>query len=307
MNILIFIIVFLIVLFLYLHTYFHIKTSNDLEVYEIEKPSKDKLEEICDLKQPILFQYDNEKIMNDFNLTNIVEQYGAFDIYLRNRKNDDITDEKTELYIPFILRECIELFLQDKERKYITENNMDFLNETGLSKVLQYNDYFLRPPFVSKCIYDMISGSVDSSTPLRYNLNYRNYYLVTQGECKIKLIAPVYSKYLDSTTDYLHLEHRSPIHVWDVQDKYKNSMDKVKVLEMDLKKGDIIHIPAYWWYSIHFNKLTNICNFSYRTYANTFSILPKLCIHFLQQMNVKREIIQQKIEVTMDSESKDES
>jgi len=34
--------IFCIVLFLYLHIIFHLKTSNDLEVYTIESPSKDK-------------------------------------------------------------------------------------------------------------------------------------------------------------------------------------------------------------------------------------------------------------------------
>ena len=38
--------IFCVVLFLYLHIYYHLKTSNDLEVYTIEKPSKNKLEEI---------------------------------------------------------------------------------------------------------------------------------------------------------------------------------------------------------------------------------------------------------------------
>ena len=47
--------IFCLVLFIYLHVYFHLKTSNDLEVYEIEQPSKDKLEEICDLRQPVIF------------------------------------------------------------------------------------------------------------------------------------------------------------------------------------------------------------------------------------------------------------
>ena len=46
--------IFVIVLFLYLHIFFHIKTSNDLEVYECETPDKDKLEEICGLRQPFL-------------------------------------------------------------------------------------------------------------------------------------------------------------------------------------------------------------------------------------------------------------
>ena len=44
MKIIIAALVFCIVLFLYLHVFFHLKTSDDLEMYEIEQPSKDKLE-----------------------------------------------------------------------------------------------------------------------------------------------------------------------------------------------------------------------------------------------------------------------
>jgi len=44
------ILVFCIVLFLYLHIQFHLKRSNDLEVYEIDQPSKQRLEEVCDMK-----------------------------------------------------------------------------------------------------------------------------------------------------------------------------------------------------------------------------------------------------------------
>ena len=43
--------IFCIVLFLYIHVFFHVKTSNDLEIYDIELPNKEKFEEICNLKQ----------------------------------------------------------------------------------------------------------------------------------------------------------------------------------------------------------------------------------------------------------------
>ena len=48
--------------------------------------------------------------------------------------------------------------------------------------------HFLRPSLVSNCLYDFIVGSVNSKTPLRYDLNYRNYYFVTSGKVNIKLI-----------------------------------------------------------------------------------------------------------------------
>ena len=41
MNIIIKTLVFCIVLFIYLHIFFQLKTSNDLEIYEIEQPSKE--------------------------------------------------------------------------------------------------------------------------------------------------------------------------------------------------------------------------------------------------------------------------
>jgi hypothetical protein len=57
MEILINLIIFIIVFFLYLHISFQLKINNDLEVLEIEEPTKGQLEEICDLRQPVLFNF----------------------------------------------------------------------------------------------------------------------------------------------------------------------------------------------------------------------------------------------------------
>ena len=46
--------VFCVILFFYLHIQFHLKTSDDLEIYEVDQASKEKIEEICDLRQPVL-------------------------------------------------------------------------------------------------------------------------------------------------------------------------------------------------------------------------------------------------------------
>ena len=59
--------IFCLVLFIYLHIKFHLKSSSDLEMYEIDQCSKDKLEEICDIRQPVLFDFDNQKIMETSN------------------------------------------------------------------------------------------------------------------------------------------------------------------------------------------------------------------------------------------------
>jgi hypothetical protein len=283
------ILIFCIVLFLYLHIYFQLKTSNDLEVYEIEQPSKDKLEEICDLRQPVIFDYQNDSLLESCKINTVAEHYSAFDVKLRNVKE---LDENTDLHIPITLKVALSLFNNDKDSKYIIEKNNDFLEETGLIKNFKYNDAFLRPPMVSNCFYDMVSASQNTETPLQYNVNYRNFYLVTHGKIKIKLIPPKSARYLYPTDDYENFEFRSPLNPWEIQRQYKADFDKIKTLEIELTPGKIIYIPAYWWYSVKFMEpLTSVCVFKYRTYMNTVAILPKLCMKTLQRQNTKREIV----------------
>tara|TARA_B100000900_G_scaffold398386_1_gene399690 strand:- start:3362 stop:4252 length:891 start_codon:yes stop_codon:yes gene_type:complete len=266
---------------------FHLDTSNDLEVYTIENVSKDRLEEICNLKQPVLFEYKNQNLLENINISKLEETYGAFDVKVRNIKDED---KDNETYLPLLLSEVVKIFQNKVNNKIIIENNEDFLEETGLLRVFRYNDSFLRPPLVSICKYDFMSGSEESYTPLRYNINHRNYFLVTSGKIKLKLVPPNNGRYLQKETDYDILEFSSPIDPWNVQDEYKPEFDKVKVLNLDLSPGQIIQIPPYWWYSIKYEKVSSICAFKYRTYMSTVSILPKIMLGLLQQQNIKRVI-----------------
>jgi hypothetical protein len=137
-----------------------------------------------------------------------------------------------------------------------------------------------------------VSASQNTETPLQYNVNYRNFYLVTHGKIKIKLIPPKSARYLYPTDDYENFEFRSPLNPWEIQRQYKADFDKIKTLEIELTPGKIIYIPAYWWYSVKFMEpLTSVCVFKYRTYMNTVAILPKLCMKTLQRQNTKREIV----------------
>jgi len=292
--------IFCLVLFLYLHIQYHLKTSDDLEVYTIERPSKETLEEICNIRQPVVFEFKNNRLLESCNLANLDDNYGAFDIQVRDVTNKD---ENSELYLPFLLKEAINIFGEDKNEKYISEKNQDFLKETGAIKNYNYNDAFLRPPLVSKCIYDFMTGSIGSKTPLRYNINYRNFYYNTSGRVNIKLIPPSSSKYLNPVKDYDNFEFRSPVNVWNVQQEYKADFDKVKVLDLTLNKGEIIFIPAYWWYSIEYETVSSICAFKYRTFMNSLAISPEIVLSMLQGQNIKRDTVN-KVDMTGEKEEK---
>jgi hypothetical protein len=288
MEIIYIFIIFCSVLFIYLHIQFHLKTSDDLEMYEIDNPSKNKLEEICDIRQPVLFTFDCDKIIDTSNKQFIQTNYPAFEVKIRNTKEKQLDADP---YVLLPIHTAEKLFQEDKDSLYFTENNSDFLQETGLVKSFKYNDEFLRPYMVSNCNYDVLIGSSKTCTPFRYEINYRNYLLVTQGSARIKLAPPNSIKYLYPIYDYENFEFRSPIDPWKPQAKFKADFNKVKCLEFTLDLGKTLFIPAYWWYSIEFDTNTSISCFNYRTYMNNIAISQYVFLHSLQIQNVKRNIV----------------
>lgn len=294
---LIVILVFFVVLFFYIHIYHNYKTSDDLEVYELDRLSKEKLEEICNLKQPFTFHIDDCEQLQ-VNIQNLDSHYDTFDINIckNSTENDESNEDSSSSNesIPLPLNEALLLFDKDSTTSYLTCGNSDFLTETNLIKHIKYNDAILRPYLVTNCMYDVLSGSVNSFTPLQYEVNHRNYYIVSNSSVEIMLIPPKYSKYLYAQYDYETFEFKSPINVWNVQPKYKATYNKSKHITIKLNPSSVIYIPPYWWYSIRFSKKSCITSMKYRTFMNNISILPYIILHYLQLYNVKRYTIENK-------------
>ena len=286
--------VFCIILFFYLHIHFHLKTSNDLEIYEIEQASKDKMEEICDLRQPVLFDCDEDtdKITKTTSKSYLLDNYPIFEVKIRESNLRESKDDEN-MFLPLPLHVAAKLFNDDKNATYFSEGNSDFLLETGAQKNMSYNDEFLRPFLVSNCNYDILMGSTGVLTPLRYEINYRNYFLVTQGSLKVKLMPPKSGRYLYPVKDYENLEFRSQINPWNPQAKFRADFDKVKCLEIVLTPGKFLFIPAYWWYSFKFDENTSVSSFKYRTYMNNIAISPHIFMYALQNQNVERKTAKQ--------------
>ena len=302
MNIIIYVFIFSLVLFFYLHIVFQYKKSNDLEIYELENISKEKLEEITNLKQPLIFNYNNN-LQEICKKQSLLDKYGIFDVKIRNikKKNEDINNLEDDLYLPLSLANTLKVLDNDKEEVYITDNNMDFIEETNLIKHFRCNDLFIRPYLIQNSNYDICIGSKGSVTPLKYELTCRNYLLVNEGSINIKLFPPKYSKYLYCIKDYENFEFRSEINPWNVESIHKNDFDKVKCLNIELNSKKILSIPPFWWYSIKYNDNTSLCFFKYRTFMNSIAILPELFMKFLQMKNVKRYNFSRITSDTMDT------
>jgi hypothetical protein len=287
MKIIIKIFIFSIILFIYLHIQFHLKTSNELEILEIEQPSKEKFEEICDIRQPTIFYFNSSNLVKNTNIASILDKYYAFDMKIRNI--NDIHKKEDEIFMPLPLHSLHKLLSDDNTASYLSENNSEFLKETGVIKSFKYNDTFFRPHMVSNCYYDIVRGSQDSFTPFRFEINYRNFIMPTDGNIRIKLAPPKSKKYLYPDYNYETFEFSSLINPWNVQSEYASEFDKVRCLEFDLNVGSTLFIPPYWWYSIKFSNKASISVMKYRTYMNNLTISPYLFMFALQLQNIQRK------------------
>jgi len=135
MYIFINILILIIVIFFYIHIYSYKKTSNYLEIYELDNPSKDILENIFNYKQPVLIKNLNLNNLDNIGLTYLENNYFSFDINIYNINNDN------NIYIP--LTDAILLFKTDTSSNYISICNSTFLTETTLEKVVNNMIYFL--------------------------------------------------------------------------------------------------------------------------------------------------------------------
>jgi hypothetical protein len=267
MNIILIFFIFVVILFLYIHILFHLKTNDDLEIYELNLFSKERLNEVCDLRQPIIFNYDIDNLL-DFKIDNILNQYFSFDIKIKIYENNNSN------ILSLNFSDAIQIIqnYDDKDSKnYIIENNKEFLEETTLFKKIQFNDDFFKPQGL-----------------FYYDYDYRNYFILIEGKVKLKLTPPKNYKYLNIIHDYEYFKFYSKMNVWDPDINDKNNFNKIKFLELELIPGNVIYIPAYWIYSFKFiDKKSTILSFKYTTYMNNLSILPQLTKSFLQKQNIK--------------------
>ena len=135
MNSFVLIAIFLVVLFLYLHIYYHVQTSNEMDIYEIgDDITKDKFEDLCKLKQPILIHTENENLVNIMRNGKNVEKT---DVNIRNMSEKG---EKNELYLPLNSEQARTLFEKDVSGQYISMNNSEFIEETKIANILKSND-----------------------------------------------------------------------------------------------------------------------------------------------------------------------
>jgi hypothetical protein len=252
-----------------------------------------QLQEVCELKQPVLFNYQPVNPGLFENLTyDSMDDFETHDVKLKEF-SDYLTENQTSVdYLSIPYKTAKTFLVSDTKSAYFIENNHDFIEETGLYKELKENDAHLKPSMNLLSKYDVCSGSPSATTPLRYHNESRRFICVHSGKCQIKMTPFKSTKYLHRIKDYENYEFYSTVNPWKVQKEYRHDIEKIKFLEFDINPGYMLYIPPYWWYSIKFSKETTnlFTSYEYVSIMNCVANVPHWALYFIQQHNIKNKI-----------------
>lgn len=294
MNFLMTFLIFILILFLYVHVNDQHKKSEDLEIYEMDYTSNVELQKICNIKQPVIFEFEkiHPKIFSDV-------------IQFKKHENNDVQlkdvldywNPEINSVDPIVLSTSSfqTLIESDPKSHFFMENNEVFLEESGIACQIGELDEYLKPSFNihSKC--DLLIGSVNCVTPIRFHTDYRRFYVVTSGKISVKMTSWRSRKYLNPIIDYDNYEFFSKMNVWTTQSTSEtttetnettmnetNDLNKMKFLEFDVHTGYVLYIPPYWWHSIKFHKDAEVVSVSYQTPINVLSNISDISQYYLR-------------------------
>ena len=292
MNAFFHIFLFILILFIYIHITHQYKTSEDMEIYEMDYVSNEHLQEVCNIKQPVLFFYKSihPEFFDELDHEHL-DRLDSYDVNVKDVR-DYYADEPNVDFTVMPFRSAETLMTTDTKSSYFTENNHTTIDESGLLKTFQTNDDFFKPSFTVNTQYDLLVGSKNTCTPLRYHKNERVLLTVVTGKITIKMTPWKSTKYLYQNKDYDLYEFWSPVNMWKPQRKYLHEMEKLRFLEFDVNAGYTVSIPPYWWYSIKYdsNPETLVTSCTYNSIMNCVANLPDTCLYFMQQQNIHKRV-----------------
>ena len=287
--------IFTIILFLYIHVVAEYGRSEDLEIYEMDYIDNKQFQEVCNIKQPVLFEFKSfePEIFKTMTIpaigsgTNDEIKIVDSNDYWKLQTAQDSVD-----YITVPFQTAHKLMETDTNSHFFTEHNDIWMDENKLSSKLADLDPYFKPYATIQTKTDFIMGSKGCALPLRYHTDYRHLIGVTSGKIHVKMTPWKSSKYLSPVKDYENYEFRSPINIWNPQQKYMHEMDKIKFLEFDIQVGNILFIPPYWWYSIKYSDEPDSSAFTctYNTIVNRIANIPDIRLYMLQQQNITKKI-----------------
>ena len=291
------IIIFIILILLVIHTFYSFKTNNEINIIQLNDPSKSILEDNFRKKSPMI-------------ITGVMEKWNC----IRKLKSDNLKKHKIKIKInnsiieqnqTKIIYKTLEDYFnwindleKDKDEKqleglikkksinvYCAENE-NVLQDIGiLNEVKEETSYLLSPVSLINT-YPIWIGHSHSKTGLHYDTDYRNLLCQIEGQKKIYLFSPDQSQFLYPSDKFDNGAVCSQVDFWNIDSKKFPEFNNSSYIEILLSPGQILSIPPYWWHAVE-NIGTNI-SLSIRSepFSNIIAKLPSGMSYIMHNLGI---------------------
>ena len=275
MNYLHILVTFLVVLFIYIHIQFQLSHSSERDVYVLDIPVTIPIEEIFELKQPVIMHLHEQGALSLLSKNILCEHLPKFDMSVY-----DNTREITHAHILSSTKATRDLFYNDEEKKYYTERNHGFVKNLvprSPFKDIMHRHQLLEPPLCSRKIYDIMFGSNNAVTSTQYSIMYRNIFTVTQGNLHVKMMHPDIAQehkiFVKPNYTDMSFFTEENIDLWG--DKYHET------IYLTLKEGDTLSIPPYWIYSFRYEDETFVVCSQFNSYMTEIATFHHTSLYWI--------------------------
>jgi hypothetical protein len=303
------VVVFIIILFMYIHISGEYKKSQDMEIYELDFVSNQNLQSVCDSNQPVILNLMNvvPEFFKHMTLKKFLTMASSHPVMIKDIEDYNNTSKSSVDCIALPFKTALKLFDSDTKSRFFSDSNTEFTEESGISVDMMDLDEYIKPAQTIQRKYDILFGSNDAHTPLRYTTSSRQFIVVSSGRIMVKMTPFKSTKYLHVVRDYENYEFRSEIDVWSPQPQFTDDWERVKFIEFDVTEGNVLYIPAYWWYSIKYcnNDETCLLGYTYNTIMNRIANIPDIVRHVVRMQNTVVKISKDKTSDVQDEESQE--
>ena len=262
--------IFLVTILIYMHLQNQYKKKEDLEIYEMDYISNANLQEVCDLKQPVFFAIDHSEHLFSKLHPDLKEEVVVKDIGDYHRSSDTSTNI-TGISLSF--SSAYGLMDSDPKHIFYSENNTSFLEEADFIPIFSKFSSKIGTSWSVKTSYDLLFASPKVETPWKFHTASQRFLVTSPGEgIRVKMTPWKSRKYMDLVYDY------------DAFDFWARSVQEnnMKCLDFDLKAGQVLYIPPYWFYSVEFlssssdgpkeeSKISFLASFTFATPMNVIA------------------------------------
>lgn len=264
---------FIIFIFIYIHITAQYKKSQDLEIYELDYKDNSNLQEICDVRQPVVFRYPenvlpNQSSINLSAISSMEKEDGntlnVFDIY----EFFTLSSTPAPTILPF--HSAIRLIKTDTNSRFFTENNGAFIEDAGLDEWMNRRGTALfKPSYNMIQQFDIMTGTKNLGLPMRYHTNTRKFIHVSEGRIMVKMAPFKNAKKLGFESNDLKEQYVSHMNCWNPSKTDLPIINKIRFLEFQVLENNVLYVPPYWIYSVQYLE-DDVCllEYNYKTMMN---------------------------------------